>query len=109
MPRRSGARGGSELRRNQRPPACQRAHAMPTPIRFSDEQITSIMQLARPLTPDQRSRFLEMLVARLNGRGEVGDGQLYQICRELQKQYFAPPDFGVDNGSYARGRRARAG
>ena len=54
---------------------------MTTPIHLSDAQITTVMQLARPLQPDQRVAFLEMLVAKLNGCRELGDGQLYQICR----------------------------
>jgi hypothetical protein len=49
------------------------------------------MQLARPLSPDQRAAFLEMVAAKLNGRSSLGDGQLYRLCRELQKTVFVPP------------------
>src|SRR5262245_54217183 len=37
------------------------------------------MGLVRPLQP--RSAFLEMLAAQLDGRRELGDGQLYRLCR----------------------------
>jgi hypothetical protein len=29
--------------------------------------------------------FVELLVARLNGHREIGDGALYRLCRELQR------------------------
>ena len=51
------------------------------PLALTDAQITCIMALARPLLPDQRPAFVELLAARLNGRREIGDGQLHQLCR----------------------------
>ena len=74
---------------------------MPTPLALSDSQITSVMQLAAPLSPHQRSRFLEMLAARLNGRRELGDGAIHRLCRELLHQHklFDPPKF--DSGDYS--------
>jgi hypothetical protein len=62
-----------------------------SPIALTDEQITTIMQLTRPLQPDQRVAFFEMLAAKLNGRREIGDGTIYRLCRELQREVFAPP------------------
>ena len=81
------------------------------PLALSDAQLTTIMQLSRPLLPAQRIAFLEMLAAKLNGRGELGDGTLYQLCRELQRQHFSPPEFDRDEGGkYDRMvRRARSG
>jgi hypothetical protein len=67
------------------------------PLRLSDEQITTIMALSRPLQPDQRVAFFELLTSKLNGRDEIGDGQLYQLRRDLQRKFFTPPDLG-DNG-----------
>jgi hypothetical protein len=54
---------------------------------------TSIMQLSRPLAPDQRTAFLEMLADKLRGRGELGDGELHLICRQLLRErgLFSPP------------------
>jgi hypothetical protein len=84
---------------------------IPEPLCLSDEQITTIMQLARPLLPDQRTAFLEMLATRLDGCRELGDGAIYRLCRELQREYFEPPQFDSDNGGkYDRMlRRARSG
>jgi len=81
---------------------------MPSPIALTDEQLDQIMQLSRPLQPHQRAMFLEMLAAKLNGRrGEVGDGWLYQVLRELQRQHFSYPQFGsdTDGSKYTRRRR----
>jgi hypothetical protein len=40
------------------------------------------------LTPDQRIAFVEMLTAKLNGHHEIGDGMLYQLCRNCSVSYF---------------------
>jgi hypothetical protein len=79
------------------------------PLALTDSQLTSIMGLARPLSPAQRIAFLEMLAAKLNGQRELGDGEVYRVCRELQREYFAPPTFDRDEGGkYDRiVRRAR--
>ena len=63
---------------------------IPEPLRLTDAQLTTIMQLSRPLQPAQRRIFVEMIAAQLNGH-EVGDGQLYRICRELQRQVLGAP------------------
>jgi hypothetical protein len=70
-------------------------------VALSDEQITTVMQLARPLSPDQRSMFLEMVAAKLNGRREIGDGVVSRICRTLVREYFDPPHEHVAGGKYA--------
>jgi hypothetical protein len=86
---------------------------MPTtsPLQLSDSEITMVMQLSRPLSPAQRVAFLEMLATKLDGQRELGDGAIYRLCRELQREYFNPPQFGSDNGGkYDRlRRRARTG
>lgn len=79
---------------------------MPRPLALTDSQITQIMQLSRPLTPDQRVAFLEMIAAKLNGHNEIGDGQLYQLCRELQAALFDPPT--VERASWDISQRDHA-
>jgi hypothetical protein len=61
------------------------------PLALSDSQITAIMQLARPLRPAQRTAFLEMIAAKLNGRaGQIGDGAM-RVRRRLQTLGAAAP------------------
>jgi hypothetical protein len=61
------------------------------PLALTDAQMTTVMQLARPLSPDQRTAFVELLAVNLNGHREIGDGALYQVCRDLQRELFSPP------------------
>jgi hypothetical protein len=79
---------------------------VPAPLALTDAQIASIMGLERPLLPHQRTAFLEMLATKLNGQSEIGDGAIYRLCRDLQRELFSPPEFGRDNGA-SRSRRAR--
>jgi len=58
------------------------------PLALSDSEVTTIFALARPLSPDQRDIFLQLVAQQLNGRGEIGDGALFRLCRELQRQVF---------------------
>jgi hypothetical protein len=66
---------------------------MATPLALTDAQLTTIMGLARPLSPSQRTTFLEVLADKLRGRGELGDGELHLICRQLLREHglFDPP------------------
>lgn len=57
------------------------------PLALTDLQVTTIMQLARPLAPDQRTAFLEMLAAKLNGRREIGDGELHRLVRTIIRDH----------------------
>jgi len=54
------------------------------------------MQLARPLQPAERTAFLVAL--RLNGKDDLGDGAIYRLCRELQRQLFDAPDLSTGSG-----------
>jgi hypothetical protein len=53
------------------------------PLSFTDEQLTEIFKLARPLSPPSRTAFMEILAHELRGRTDVGDGELYRIAREI--------------------------
>jgi hypothetical protein len=77
------------------------------PLALSDSQITSIMQLSRPLLPHQRIKFVELLATKLDGHGEIGDGELHRICRQLQRELFDPPDTGVGQPHHGRKLVAR--
>jgi hypothetical protein len=83
------------------------------PLALSDAQITTVMQLSRPLLPAQRVAFLEMLATKLNGQRELGDGAIYRLCRELQREHFDPPQFVSDDSGVSKYdrvlRRARSG
>lgn len=61
---------------------------------LSDARLEILMADAHPLAPAARSRFLAAVAGRLAGAGEIGDGAVARACRELQRGFFDPPDFG---------------
>lgn len=63
----------------------------PQPLALSDSEITTIMGLARPLLPDQRIAFFEIIATKLRGHRDLGDGAIYRLCRELQREMLIPP------------------
>jgi hypothetical protein len=71
------------------------------PLSLTDAEITAIMSAARPLQPQDRSRFIEIVSRQLKGK-LVGDGLLHRICREAQREVFAPPLNSAGIGKYAR-------
>jgi hypothetical protein len=68
---------------------------MPQPISLSDIAMTQIMQAARPLQPHERETFLQLVAARLNGKRELGDGEIFRLIREVQRAVFDPPHLGT--------------
>jgi hypothetical protein len=78
------------------------------PVRFTDEQLTKIFQLTAPLAPTHRDTFLRLLAAELQGRSDVGDGELHRLMRAIIKDHYlfeAPSAY--DTGGTGR-RRASA-
>jgi len=67
------------------------AMSSPRPLALSDVAIAQVMSACRPLSNTDRSRFIELLAARLNGKRELGDGEVYRLVRELQREVFAYP------------------
>jgi hypothetical protein len=63
----------------------------PSPIALSDIAMAQVMSACRPLSMIDRTRFLQLLAERLNGRREIGDGEIYRLCAVLQKELFAYP------------------
>jgi len=58
---------------------------------LTDDQQTAVLRAAYPLQPHQRSAFMATLYTLLEGRHSIGDGELYRVLRELQRQHFSPP------------------
>jgi hypothetical protein len=63
-------------------------------LRLSDDQLTELMRLCRPLALPCRDALLRILAHELRGRREVGDGELHRIARTIIKdnRLFDPPD-----------------
>jgi hypothetical protein len=73
-----------------------------SPIRLSDDQLATLMHLAQPLQPQCREAFLHILARELQGRADVGDGELHRVAREVirSNSLFDPPEF-TNNGGRA--------
>jgi hypothetical protein len=63
-------------------------------LRLTDDQLTEVMRLCRPLTPPCRDALLRILAHELRGRRKIGDGELHRIARTIIKdnRLFDPPD-----------------
>jgi hypothetical protein len=77
------------------------------PIHFSDDQLTEIFRLTKPLAPACRDEFLQRLAQALQGRSEVGDGELFRTARDIIKtnHLFEAPS-AYDTGGTGRKRSA---
>jgi hypothetical protein len=62
-------------------------------LRLTDDQLTEIMRLCRPLALPCRDALLRILAHELRGRRDVGDGGLHRIARTIIKDncLFDPP------------------
>jgi hypothetical protein len=65
---------------------------LPSPIPVSDRQLSQIMAAVEPLSPNERSAFLDALAQRLQEERVIGDGSLYRLVREIVHQVWKPPE-----------------
>ena len=76
-------------------------------VRFTDNQLSEIFRLTKPLAPANRDSFLQILAAELGDRSDIGDGELYRLARQVivdHALFTAPSSFETS----LRGRRRRA-
>jgi hypothetical protein len=64
-------------------------------LKLTDQELDSVFSACRPLDPDMRDPFLQAVAHALQQEccGEIGAGTVARVCRELQRQFFDPPDF----------------
>jgi hypothetical protein len=61
------------------------------PLALSDAQYLAVCHAVSPLAPMEQSALLLALAHRLRGEAEIGDGMLFRVLRELQREIFRPP------------------
>jgi hypothetical protein len=66
--------------------------------RLSDKQQSAILSAVNPLERYQREAFLTALTLLLEGKSELGDGELFRILRDLQKIHFDWGELTVKSG-----------
>jgi hypothetical protein len=68
-------------------------------IALSDESMTTLIRLAEPLPPEDRSRFLVDVAAQLRQQPVLGDGIVTRVAADVQRRYLRPPDLSRAAGS----------
>jgi hypothetical protein len=66
---------------------------------LSEAQQIAVLNAARPLGPGQTDAFVADLVSLYAGKPSIGDGEVYRSLRQLQREYFRPPDTGESHGA----------
>ncbi len=74
------------------------------PLKLSDDELAAVLDAARPLPVDLREPFLLAVAHALGNGGEIGPGRVHLVCRELQRQFFDPPDLARPAGVAKWGR-----
>jgi hypothetical protein len=63
------------------------------PIKLSDNELDAVMAAARPLPVEMRDAFLQAVARALRRcNGDIGPGLVHRVVRELQPEFFDPPD-----------------
>ena len=60
-------------------------------LSLTDDQLATVFHAAEPLSPADRSRFLEDVATALAAIPELGDGSIARTVRACQQKYFRPP------------------
>jgi hypothetical protein len=64
-------------------------------LKLTDSELDIIFAAARPLEVTARDPFLRDVAERLAALPHLGDGLVFQICREAQRSHWVPP-VGLD-------------
>jgi hypothetical protein len=76
------------------------------PLHFSDEEMTLLLELSRPIEPAQRSAFLDAAAAAIGDQAS-GPALVHQVGRRVQRQFWTPPELSPNaTAPVHRGRAA---
>ena len=72
-------------------------------LQLTDDQLTALLNAAKPLAPADRSSFLEAVATALRDQATIGDGVVHRAIVETQKRFRDPPlngprPFGTTKG-----------
>ena len=62
------------------------------PLALSDSELDIVLAAAKPLAVPDQTPFLEAVAEAVALMRERGDGALFRICRDLQRQWLTPPE-----------------
>jgi hypothetical protein len=66
------------------------------PMQLNDAEMDLLHRLALPIAPARRSEFLAAVALELETAGGVGEGAVHRVARQLQRQFWEPPQFSAD-------------
>jgi hypothetical protein len=72
---------------------------MPQPIALSDDELSAIMNAARPLRPRDRDNFLRQIAQVIADLPERGPGSVYRAIARVWRQHFDAPDLRAESRS----------
>jgi hypothetical protein len=58
---------------------------------LTEHQQSLVLNAVRPLDRPQREALLDGLTHRIGDRSEIGDGELFRLLRDLQREHFQYP------------------
>jgi len=76
-----------------------------SPVRLTDDQLSTIMRAAATLAVGDRDAFLHGVASGLADR-EIGDGTVARVTAEVQKRFWRPPEID-GRGNHHAGKYAR--
>jgi hypothetical protein len=79
-----------------------------TPIAFTDEEMSLLINLSGPIAPAARPAFMDAVAAAVEAKGQPsGVGLVHQVGRQIQKQFWDPPQLSPNmTAAVHRGRAA---
>ena len=78
-----------------------------TPIAFTDEEMSLLINLSGPIDPAARPAFLDAVAAAVEAKGQPsGVGLVHQTARRIQREFWTPPQ--LSPGATAPVHRGRA-
>jgi len=89
--RSSTAEGGETLRRLRQVSSLHLCREWSRMLGLTDSELDIVFAAARPLEVANRDAFLQAVASRLSSLPHLGDGLVFQICREVQREHWEPP------------------
>ena len=59
---------------------------------LSPDQVDAVLRAARPLPPADHAAFLEDVSSALAELGDLGDGIVHRVVRDVQRKYWGSPN-----------------
>ena len=67
------------------------------PLQLNDEEMNVLLTLAGAIDQQLRPQFLQEVAQELEAKrqaGEIGEGSVHRLARQIQRRFFDPPQLG---------------